>query len=133
MLNKKCRHNREVGIRKIEEFFKVAKSLLKLEREFQGRSYDMLIAHATLVCTRYIFLELERRRNMDDRTCGEIFWYCCEEIADLSLKQALILICEALQAFLGRFSKQPQDSLKDFIASLPASLLRLLPPSSSLC
>ena len=41
---------------KIEEFFKVAKSLLKLEREFQGRSYDMLIAHATLVCTRYIFL-----------------------------------------------------------------------------
>ena len=28
---------------KIEGFFKVAKSLLKLEQEFQGRSYDMLI------------------------------------------------------------------------------------------
>ncbi|GHV42483.1 hypothetical protein FACS1894187_24740 [Synergistales bacterium] len=39
---------------KIEEFFKVAKSLLQLEREFQGRSYDMLVAHATLVCARYI-------------------------------------------------------------------------------
>ena len=93
----------------------------------------MLISHATLVCTRYIFLELERRRNIDDRTCGEIFWHCCEEIAGLNLKEALILICEALQAFLGRFSKQPQDYLKDFMASLPASLLRLLPNPNSLC
>ena len=118
---------------KIEEFFKVAKSLLKLEREFQGRSYDMLIAHATLVCTRYIFLELERRRNVDIRTCGEIFWHCCEEIADLKLKEALMLICETLQSFLGRFSKQPQDYLRDFMASLPASLLRLLPIPSNLC
>lgn len=118
---------------KIEEFFKVAKSLLKLEREFQGRSYDMLIAHATLVCTRYIFLELERRQNVDTRTCGELFWYCCEEIADLKLKEALTLICEALQAFLGHFSRQPQDCLKDFIASLPAPLLRLLPIPGYLC
>ena len=117
---------------KIEEFFKVAKSLLKLEKEFQGRSYDMLIAHATLVCTRYIFLELERRRNVDTRTCGELFWYCCEEIADLKLKEALILICEALQAFLGRFATQSQDCLKEFIASLPTPLLRLLSNSGCL-
>ena len=110
---------------KIEEFFKVAKSLLKLEREFQGRSYDMLIAHATLVCTRYIFLELERRRNVDIRTCGELFWHCCDEIADLKLKEALILIFEALQAFLGRFSTESQDCLKDFIATLSAPILRL--------
>jgi len=112
---------------KIEEFFKVAKSLLKLEREFQSRSYDMLIAHATLVCTRYIFLELERRRNVDIRACGELFWYCCEEIADLKTKEALILIFDALQAFLERFSTQAQECLKEFIKSLPAPLLRLMP------
>ena len=41
---------------KIEEFFKVAKSLLRLDSEFQGRLYYMLIGHATLVCVRYIFL-----------------------------------------------------------------------------
>jgi hypothetical protein len=87
----------------------------------------MLIAHATLVCTRYIFLELERHRNLDIRTCGELFWHCCEEIADLKLKEALILICEALEAFLRNFSSQSQDCLKDFIASLPAPILRLLP------
>ena len=118
---------------KIEEFFKVAKSLLKLEREFQSRSYDMLISHATLVCTRYIFLELERRRNVDIRTCGELFWYCCEEIADLKTKEALILIFDALQAFLERISTQPQDCLKEFIKSLPAPLLRLMPNSACLC
>ena len=117
---------------KIEGFFKVAKSFLKLEKEYQGRSYDMLIAHATLVCARYIFLELERRRNVDIRTCGELFWHCCDEIADLKLKEALILIYEALQAFLGRISTQSQDYLKEFIASLPATLLRLLPISDCL-
>ena len=118
---------------KIEEFFKVAKSLLKLEQEFQGRSYDMLISHATLVCTRYIFLELERRRNVDIRTCGELFWHCCEEIADLKLKEALTVIFEALESFLVRFSSQSQDCLKDFIASLPAPILRLLPTPVCLC
>jgi len=118
---------------KIEEFFKVAKSLLKLEREFQSRSYDMLIAHATLVCTRYIFLELERRRNVDIRTCGELFWHCCEEIAELKTKEALVLIFDALQAFLERTSTQPQDCLKEFIKSLPAPLLRFMPDSACLC
>ena len=112
---------------KIEEFFKVAKSLLKLEREFQGRSYDMLIAHATLVCIRYIFLELERRQNIDIRSCGELFWRCCDEIAELKLKEAITLIFEAIKTFLQHFSTQSQDCLKDFIASLPAPILRLLP------
>jgi hypothetical protein len=118
---------------KIEEFFKVAKSLLKLEREFQGRSYDMLVAHATLVCTRYIFLELERRRNVDIRTCGELFWHCCEEIADFKLKEALNMIIEALQTFLQNNFTQSEDSLKDFIASLPVPLLRLIPNLGNLC
>ena len=117
---------------KIEEFFKVAKSLLKLEKEWQGRSYDMLIAHATLVCTRYIFLELERRQNIDIRTCGELFWHCCEEIADLKIKEAIMLIFEALEAFLERFSKNSQKCLKDFITTLPASILRLIDIPSNL-
>ena len=117
---------------KIEEFFKVAKSLLKLEKEYQGRSYDMLIAHATLVCTRYIFLELERRRNVDIRTCGELFWRYCEEVADLKLKEALILIFEALEEFLKRFSTRSKNCIKDFIASLPASILSLLAIPSNL-
>lgn len=31
----------------IEVFFKATKSLLKLQKEFQGRSYDSIISHTT--------------------------------------------------------------------------------------
>ncbi|OIP90555.1 MAG: hypothetical protein AUK24_04155 [Syntrophaceae bacterium CG2_30_49_12] len=42
----------------IEVFFKMAKSFLNLAKECQGRSYDALVAHATVVCCRYIMLAL---------------------------------------------------------------------------
>ena len=45
----------------IEVFFKMAKSFLNLAKEFQSRSFDALVAHATLVCCRYIMLELIKR------------------------------------------------------------------------
>jgi hypothetical protein len=115
---------------KIEEFFKVAKNLLKLESEFQGRSYDMLIGHATLVCVRYIFLELERRRTLDVRTCGELFFHCCDELPDLKVREAVIRIFQVLEAFLTKFRSGGKDILKAcieyFSSALPASLLELL-------
>jgi hypothetical protein len=110
---------------KIEEFFKVAKSLLKLEREFQGRSYDMLFAHATIVCVRYIFLELERRRARDIRTCGELFYHCCDEIPELKTQEAIRRIFQILTKFLSQFIPDAEMCIKDFIVSLPAPLLRL--------
>jgi hypothetical protein len=116
---------------KIEEFFKVAKSLLKLEREFQGRSYDMLIGHATLVCVRYIFLELERRRTLDDRTCGGLFFHCCDELPDMQVREAIIRIFQVLEAFLTKFCSDKKDILKTYIefftVALPASLVKLMP------
>src|SRR5690606_21273955 len=45
----------------IEVFFKTTKSLLKLEKEFQSRSYDALISHTTIVFTRYIVLSWQNR------------------------------------------------------------------------
>jgi hypothetical protein len=115
---------------KIEEFFKIAKSLLKLEREFQGRSYDMLIGHATLVCVRYIFLELERRRTLDDRTCGELFFNCCDELPDMQIREAIIRIFQVLEAFLVKFCSDKENILKAcleyFTKALPASVLKLI-------
>jgi hypothetical protein len=111
---------------KIEEFFKVAKSLLKLEREFQGRSYDMLFAHATIVCVRYIFLELERRRAADIRTCGELFYHCCDEIPDLKTAEAIQLIFQLLTKFFASFLPDAEMYIRNFIASLPAPILRFL-------
>ncbi|MGI6119514.1 MAG: hypothetical protein ACOYIB_02915, partial [Desulfosporosinus sp.] len=43
-----------------QTFFKMAKSHLKLGTEFQGRSFDMMISHTTIVFTRYLLLEWER-------------------------------------------------------------------------
>lgn len=73
----------------IKVFFKASKSLLKLGTEYQGRSYDMLIAHTTIVFTRYILLEWERRHNQDLRSFGELFFLLCEEIQDLDYATAL--------------------------------------------
>jgi hypothetical protein len=67
----------------IEPFHKVIKSLLKLGKEFEGRSYDMMISHTTIVFSRYLVLEWERRENNDDRTCGGLFFLFCDEIKDM--------------------------------------------------
>lgn len=47
----------------IETFFKFTKSFLKLGTEFQGRSFDMLISHTTIVFTRYLLMEWERSQE----------------------------------------------------------------------
>lgn len=73
----------------IENFFKVAKSHLKLGSEFQGRSFDMMISHTTIVFARYLILEWERRENNDERSLGGLFYLFADEISDLDLKTAL--------------------------------------------
>ncbi len=64
----------------IKVFFKMAKSFLNLAKEFQSRSFDALVAHATLVCCRYIILELIKRTNADPRTLGNLFHAVCDEL-----------------------------------------------------
>ena len=54
----------------IETFFKASKSLLKLGREFQTRSYDSAVAHTAIVFARYTFLEWLRRQENDPKTYG---------------------------------------------------------------
>ena len=44
----------------IEPFFKVCKSYLRLEKEFQTRSYDAIVAHTAIVFIRYMMLALEK-------------------------------------------------------------------------
>lgn len=73
----------------IEVFFKMAKHHLNLEREVQLRDYDGLVAHTTLVFTRYMFLALQQRFHDDPRSIGSLFYACCDEIQDLTLLEAL--------------------------------------------
>ena len=115
----------------IEVFFKSAKSLLKLGSEFQGRNYDMLIAHTTIVFTRYILLEWERRNNQDSRSYGEIFYLFCDEIQDIDYQTAIRQLLFFIAEMLGKLSKDLSAAIlcqvRYWIAGQPAYIRALLP------
>ncbi len=113
----------------IEVFFKASKSLLKLGTEYQGRSYDMLIAHTTIVFSRYILLEWDRRHNQDSRSLGGLFFLLCEEIRDLdyetALKQLMCFFMMMLNYVPKKLAKAISSQVMDWIASLPLYIQRL--------
>lgn len=112
----------------IETFFKMTKSYLKLGSEFQGRSFDMLVSHTTIVFTRYLILEWERRENNDERSLGGLFYYFADEIRDMDLKSAL----QQLMAFvLDVLSGKLEHSLalcllRNWLNELPSYVKALL-------
>jgi len=73
----------------IEVFFKSTKSFLKLRTEFQGRSYDLMISHTTIVYTRSILLEWLRINEKDEKNFGELFSMLCDDIQNMELTTAL--------------------------------------------
>lgn len=114
----------------IEVFFKITKSYLKLAKEFQSRSYDALVAHTTIVFTRYIMLALARRMNNDPRTLGTLFHAGCDELRQVSFAEALILLLNLLEQVLKDFAEDTavpiRQMLKAFIAQIPVLLRRPL-------
>ena len=76
----------------IEVFFKMAKQHLKLAKEIQCRDFDALIAHTSIVFMRYMFLVYQCRVETDHRTFGDLFYFCCDEVSDISFIEALYRI-----------------------------------------
>ncbi len=113
----------------IEVFFKSTKSLMKLGTEFQGRSYDMMISHTTIVFTRYILLEWLRRSEKDDKTLCELFFRLCDDIQDMILTTALqslmSLFVEQLNTVGARKSMLLKNQLQQWIDS-QASFVKAL-------
>ena len=107
----------------IEVFFKMAKSFLNLAKEFQSRSFDALVAHATLVCCRYIMLELVKRTNADPRTLGNLFHAVSDELRQISFTEALALLLtlleETLNSVVGLCKEQVQQLIERFVETLP--------------
>ena len=110
----------------IEVFFKMNKSFLNLAKEFQGRSYDSMVAHTTIVFTRYIMLSTQSRNNEDLRTIGGLFFNCCDELQDIQFFEAIQVILEllknALQEKLSLTKEQINSFLDYFISTLPTFL-----------
>jgi hypothetical protein len=114
------------GIRwDIEVFFKTTKSLLHLQKKFQGCSYD---SHTTIVFTRYIVLSWQNRCHTGERTLGGLFYDLCDEVNELDWAVALEQLIELLQDV---FKKQIQQLLKNqlsqWIAGLPSYIRAYLP------
>ena len=109
----------------IEVFFKTCKSYLKLASEYQGRSYDMLVAHSTIVFIRFIMLSWFSRQDTDHRTINEGFFQMCEEKADVSFSDALRYLFAVLQDALAEIfwlNEEMVDEILDaFLAKLPSS------------
>ncbi|AZK45107.1 IS4 family transposase [Paenibacillus lentus] len=123
------------GIRwDIEVFFKCAKSLLRLQKEFQGRSYDLLISHTTIVFSRYILLAWQHRQSTDNRTLGGLFYLLCDEVGQLDWAVALKQLIELIEDISKKASKKItaliQTQLQQWIAGLPSYIKAYLPISS---
>lgn len=108
----------------IEVFFKVCKSHLALAKEFQGRSYDMLISHTVIVFLRYIMLALEARNSTDLRTVGGMFYDICDEVDDIHFQTSLSLILSTLKEILGECSVLSEQ----MTASILDTFFKALPP-----
>ncbi len=114
------------GVRwSIEVFFKVCKSVLKLAKEYQVRSYDALVGQASLVMLRYVMLSHENRISRDERSLGELFRFLCEELADLTFLEAMKLLFSLLKtaaSVVALTAEKLEELFEQFMADLPALL-----------
>lgn len=108
----------------IEVFFKMSKTYLKLAKEFEGRSYDMMFAHTTIVCMRYIMLALEVRNETDYRTIGPLFHALCDEMKDKTFTEAMVYIIDLLKQAMTEVLHLSEDKLHGvfeyFLLRLPS-------------
>ena len=114
----------------IEVYFKVCKSFLRLAKEYQGRSYDLLVSHTSIVCIRHMFLGINARESIDNRSHGGLFYLCCDEVKDIDFQQAFLLILDLLVATLREelfLSEEEADKLlNSFIDKIPDHLKQRL-------
>ena len=99
----------------IEVFFKMCKQHLKLVKEIQIRNYDGLIAHTSLVIARYNILSLYQRQHMDQRSFGELFRACNEEMTNLTFMVSLERITRLAMAYIQRLYGFTEQMIQDML------------------
>jgi hypothetical protein len=111
----------------IEVFFKMIKHHLNLEREVQLRDYDGLVAHTSLVFSRYLFLAVQQRFHDDPRSIGSLFYACCDEMKDLTMFDALHrLLTLALEKVRtsGEFAERAINAMLDAVMGAAVAMIK---------
>ena len=99
----------------IEVFFKTCKSYLNLISECHSLTYDALTAHVAIVFTRYLMIAMEQRRNEDNRTIGEIFYFFTDELKDITFGESFQIIIIAMIDSVCAIFRPTEEQLALFI------------------
>ena len=99
----------------IEVFFKTCKSYLNLISECHSLTYDALTAHVAIVFTRYLMIAMEQRRNEDNRTLGEIFYFFTDELKDITFGESFQIIIIAMIDSVCAIFRPTEEQLALFI------------------
>ena len=114
----------------IEEFFKVSKSLLRLEKECISQNFDTIRGYIAIVFVRAMFLSLLARMEQDDRTVGVLFYALCEEMREIEIKEALALLFQLFAPVAAKelnVDKELVNSvIEKFLSTLPSYAIRQL-------
>ena len=110
-------------------FFKMIKQHLSLAKEVQCRDYDALIGHTSIVFMRYMFLAYHCRLSADQRSFGDLFHACCDEIRDISFLEALLRVVSLVEDRMRAKGAYCKETLEAFFLS--SWMLRLLPPEET--
>ena len=96
--------------------------LLNLVTECHSLSYDALTAHVAIVFARYMMIAYEQRKNSDERTLGELFFFFVDELADINFNQAFQIIMKAVFESLYVVFKLSDEQMDQFINSMYEAL-----------
>ena len=110
---------------KIELYFHMAKSYLKLRTECHSTSYDAITSHMVIVAIRYMILELVRFHNEDHRTLEDLFHQVQREVINAMMDTAIIIIVDALLNAVRKCFNATEEQMNlllvEFIVELPES------------
>lgn len=82
-----------------------------------------------------MLLALEQRKNEDQRTLGELFFFLVDEMADITFTRSLWILMDALMASLKEILNLSEEQLAvftaDFVSRLPQYLQNALDSRAS--
>ena len=107
--------------------FRDWKQYLKFEHGCQSTNFDSLVAYLTILQTVHTYIMLQKRASIDERSFGELFRCCNEEIKQISLEDAFAIIVETFfenvnQACSGNKKLSGEEIMDLFIKSYNLSI-----------